>query len=73
MDEISYRVVLIGFPMFSLGGLFFAMIWAHTAWGKFWGWDPKEVGALITWLLYAALLHLRLSKGGRTNVQSGLR
>lgn len=63
MDEISYRAVLIGFPLFSLGGLIFAMIWAQLAWGRFWGWDPKEVWALITWLFYAALLHLRLSKG----------
>ena len=63
MDEISYRAVLIGFPLFSLGGLLFAMIWAQIAWGRFWGWDPKEVWALITWLFYAALLHLRLSKG----------
>ncbi|MFF5994151.1 c-type cytochrome biogenesis protein CcsB [Lysinibacillus sp. KU-BSD001] len=63
LDEILYRAVLIGFPLFSLGGLFFAMIWAQIAWGRYWGWDPKEVWALITWLFYAALLHLRLSKG----------
>ncbi len=63
LDEIAYRSVLIGFPLFSLGGLFFAMIWAQLAWGRYWGWDPKEVWALITWLFYAALLHLRLSKG----------
>lgn len=63
MDEISYRAVVIGFPLFTLGGLLFAMIWAHLAWGRFWGWDPKEVWALITWLFYAAFLHLRTSKG----------
>lgn len=63
MDEISYRSVLIGFPVFTLGGLIFAMIWAQIAWTRFWGWDPKEVWALITWLFYAAFLHLRLSKG----------
>lgn len=63
LDEIAYRSVLIGFPLFSLGGLFFAMIWAQLAWGRYWGWDPKEEWALITWLFYAALLHLRLSKG----------
>lgn len=63
MDEIGYRSVLIGFPIFSLGALVFAMIWAQEAWGRFWGWDPKEVWALITWLFYAAFLHLRLSKG----------
>lgn len=63
MDEIGYRAVLIGFPVFTLGGLIFAMIWAHEAWSRFWGWDPKEVWALITWLFYAAFLHLRLSRG----------
>lgn len=63
MDEIGYRAVLIGFPVFTLGALIFAMIWAQEAWGRFWGWDPKEVWALITWLFYAAFLHLRLSKG----------
>ena len=63
VDEIGYRSVLIGFPVFTLGALVFAMIWAQEAWGRFWGWDPKEVWALITWLFYAAYLHLRLSKG----------
>ncbi|MCM3763056.1 c-type cytochrome biogenesis protein CcsB [Alkalihalobacillus oceani] len=62
-DEVSYRAILIGFPVFTLGGLIFAMIWAQVAWTRFWGWDPKEVWALITFLFYAAYLHLRLSKG----------
>lgn len=63
LDEISYRSVLIGFPVFSLGALVFAMIWAQIAWSRFWGWDPKEVWALVTWLFYAAFLHLRISRG----------
>ncbi|USK41836.1 c-type cytochrome biogenesis protein CcsB (plasmid) [Cytobacillus firmus] len=63
IDEIGYRSVTIGFPIFTLGALVFAMIWAQIAWTRFWGWDPKEVWALITWLFYAAYLHLRLSKG----------
>ncbi|WP_186671054.1 c-type cytochrome biogenesis protein CcsB [Sporosarcina sp. BP05] len=63
MDEIGYRAVMIGFPIFTLGALIFAMIWAHEAWSRFWGWDPKEVWALITWLFYAAFLHVRLSRG----------
>ncbi|MCR8634422.1 cytochrome c biogenesis protein CcsA [Paenibacillus radicis (ex Xue et al. 2023)] len=63
IDEISYRAIAIGYPIFTLGALIFAMIWAAEAWGRFWGWDPKEVWALITWLYYAAYLHLRLSKG----------
>ncbi len=63
LDEISYRTIAIGFPIFTLGALIFAMIWAAQAWGRFWGWDPKETWALITWLFYAAYLHLRLSRG----------
>ncbi|MBA4495646.1 c-type cytochrome biogenesis protein CcsB [Paenactinomyces guangxiensis] len=63
LDEISYRSIAIGFPIFTLGALIFAMIWAHEAWGRFWGWDPKETWAFITWLFYSAYLHLRLSRG----------
>ncbi|MBP1999506.1 ABC-type transport system involved in cytochrome c biogenesis permease subunit [Paenibacillus shirakamiensis] len=63
LDEISYRAIAIGFPIFTLGALVFAMIWAQQAWGRFWGWDPKEVWALISWLYYSAYLHLRLSRG----------
>ncbi|MBU9724004.1 MULTISPECIES: c-type cytochrome biogenesis protein CcsB [Bacillaceae] len=63
VDELSYRAIAIGFPVFTLGGLIFAMIWAQIAWTRFWGWDPKEVWALITFLFYAAYLHLRLSRG----------
>jgi ABC-type transport system involved in cytochrome c biogenesis permease subunit len=63
LDEISYRAIAIGYPIFTLGALIFAMIWAAEAWGRFWGWDPKEVWALITWLYYAFYLHLRLSRG----------
>ncbi|MCR2803053.1 cytochrome c biogenesis protein CcsA [Paenibacillus soyae] len=63
LDEISYRAIVIGFPVFTLGALIFAMIWAEKAWGRFWGWDPKEVWALITWLYYSAYLHFRLSRG----------
>ncbi|MBD8015078.1 MULTISPECIES: c-type cytochrome biogenesis protein CcsB [Planococcus] len=63
MDEINYRAVIIGFPLFTLGALVFAMIWAQITWSRFWGWDPKEVWALVTWLFYAAYLHLRLGKG----------
>lgn len=63
LDEISYRSIAIGYPIFTLGALIFAMIWAQVAWSRFWGWDPKEVWALITWLFYTAYLHLRLSRG----------
>lgn len=72
LDEISYRAIAIGFPIFTLGGLIFAMIWAQIAWGRFWGWDPKEVWALITWLFYSVYLHLRLSKGWQGKKSSWL-
>lgn len=62
VDELSYRAIAIGFPLFALGGLAFAMIYAQIAWTRFWGWDPKEVWALITFFFYAAYLHLRLSR-----------
>ena len=58
-----YRSVAIGFPIFTLGGLIFAAMWAQEAWGRFWGLDPKEVWALVTWFFYAVFLHLRLSRG----------
>ncbi|WP_318245597.1 c-type cytochrome biogenesis protein CcsB [Halobacillus yeomjeoni] len=63
VDEVSYRAVAIGFPVFTLGAIIFASIWAQQAWDRFWGWDPKEVWALITFFFYAAYLHLRLSRG----------
>lgn len=63
LDEVCYRAVAIGFPVFTLGGLIFAAIWAQEAWNRYWGWDPKEVWALITWFFYAIFLHLRLSRG----------
>ncbi|KKK34737.1 c-type cytochrome biogenesis protein CcsB [Salinicoccus roseus] len=63
MDEIGYRSVIIGFPIFALGGIFFASIWAQIAWSRFWGWDPKETWAFITFMFYTIFLHLRLNRG----------
>jgi cytochrome c-type biogenesis protein CcsB len=63
LDEISYRAVAIGYPIFSLGGLVFAMFWAKEAWGRYWFWDPKETFAFITWCVYSAYLHTRLVAG----------
>lgn len=63
MDEIGYRSVIIGFPLFALGGIFFAAIWAQMAWSRFWGWDPKETWAFITFMFYTIFLHLRLNRG----------
>ena len=61
MDHLSYRLVALGVFLLTVTILTGA-IWAEQAWGSFWTWDPKEVWALITWLLYAVYLHLRLRK-----------
>src|SRR4030067_653128 len=64
LDDINYRCLTIGFPLLTLG-IITGSIWAEYAWGSYWSWDPKETWSLITWLLYAALLHGRLTVGGR--------
>ena len=63
LDEITYKSISIGFPVFTLGGLIFGAIWADQAWGTYWGWDPKETWSLITWFVYAFFLHSRLLRG----------
>lgn len=60
LDRLIYRAIAIGFPFFTLGGLFFGAIWAKHAWGRFWGWDPKETFMLVTWLVYVLYLHGRV-------------
>jgi cytochrome c-type biogenesis protein CcsB len=63
MDSVSYRCVAVGFPLFTLGGLVFGMVWAYKAWGTYWSWDPKEVWSLITWVVFALYLHTRIVMG----------
>ena len=63
LDDITYKLIAIGFPIFTLGGLIFGAIWADQAWGKYWTWDPKETWSLITWFFYAFFLHSRLMRG----------
>lgn len=63
LDSVSYRCVAIGFPLFTLGGLIFGMVWAYKAWGGYWSWDPKEVWSLITWFVFALYLHSRIVMG----------
>ena len=65
LDEIAYRGITIGYPLFFIGALLAGAVWAHHAWGKIWGWDPKEVGALVVFLIYSAYLHARASHGWR--------
>jgi ABC-type transport system involved in cytochrome c biogenesis permease subunit len=63
LDALSYRAVAVGFPLFTLGGLIFGMVWAYRAWGSYWTWDPKEVWSLITWFVFALYLHTRIVMG----------
>jgi cytochrome c-type biogenesis protein CcsB len=58
MDTLVYRALTIGWPLFTLG-ILTGSIWANSAWGTYWSWDPKETWSLITWVMYLALLHLR--------------
>lgn len=58
-DELTYRLILMGFPLLMIGIITGAM-WANGAWGTYWSWDPKETWSLITWFVYAAYLHARL-------------
>jgi len=64
LDELNHQMVLFGF-LFLSAGIISGAVWANSAWGRYWGWDPKETWSLITWLLYAALLHQRLRVGWR--------
>jgi cytochrome c-type biogenesis protein CcsB len=63
LDEINYKAVTIGYPLYTIGALFAGAIWAEKAWGSFWSWDPKEVGSLIIWLFYSGFLHARFQRG----------
>jgi cytochrome c-type biogenesis protein CcsB len=62
IDNISYRIIGLGFPLLTIG-IIAGAVWANEAWGSYWSWDPKETWALITWLVFAAYLHARITKG----------
>jgi cytochrome c-type biogenesis protein CcsB len=62
LDSLSYRTITVGFLLLSVG-IVSGAVWANEAWGSWWSWDPKETWALICWLVYAAYLHTRLSRG----------
>jgi cytochrome c-type biogenesis protein CcsB len=62
LDELGYQLILLGF-LFLTVGIITGAVWANSAWGRYWGWDPKETWSLITWLIYATLLHGRLTRG----------
>lgn len=62
LDNISYRIIGLGFPLLTIG-IIAGGVWANEAWGSYWSWDPKETWALINWLVFAAYLHSRITKG----------
>ncbi len=61
LDNLSYRIIGLGFPLLTIG-IISGAVWANEAWGSYWSWDPKETWALITWLVFAAYLHARITK-----------
>jgi cytochrome c-type biogenesis protein CcsB len=64
MDRLAYRAVLFAFPVWTFG-IMAGAIWADSAWGRYWGWDPKETWSFITWVVYAGFLHARATAGWR--------
>ncbi|MDF0531660.1 c-type cytochrome biogenesis protein CcsB [Tsukamurella sp. 8F] len=66
LDRIAYATVIVAFPLFS-AGVICGAIWAESAWGRFWGWDPKETVSFIAWVVYAAYLHARATAGWKNS------
>jgi len=64
LDELIYQSIVLGFVFLSLG-IMTGAVWAHYAWGSYWSWDPKETWSLITWIVYAVMLHARAVRGWR--------
>jgi cytochrome c-type biogenesis protein CcsB len=62
IDDLTHQMVMFGFLFLSVG-IISGAVWANSAWGRYWGWDPKETWSLITWLIYATLLHAKLMRG----------
>ena len=68
LNELNYRMIMFGF-LFLSAGIITGAVWANSAWGRYWGWDPKETWSLITWFIYATLLHARMMRGwGATRI-----
>ncbi len=66
LDELTHQLVMFGF-IFLSAGIITGSVWANSAWGRYWGWDPKETWSLITWFVYAGLLHARFMRGWQGN------
>ncbi|HEX2301254.1 MAG TPA: c-type cytochrome biogenesis protein CcsB, partial [Pseudonocardiaceae bacterium] len=64
LDRLAYRTAVVAFPIWTFG-IITGAIWAEAAWGRYWGWDPKETVALVAWVVYAGYLHARATAGWR--------
>lgn len=62
LDELTHQMVMFGFLFLSIG-IITGAVWANSAWGRYWGWDPKETWSLVTWFVYATMLHARMMRG----------
>lgn len=71
LDDLAYKATVVTFPMLTLM-LILGALWGNVAWGRYWGWDPKETAALVTWLIYGAYLHARVTRSWRGNRASWL-
>ena len=72
LDRVAYRVHAFGFPIWTFAALVAGPIWAEYAWGSYWNWDPKEVWAFITWVIYAAYLHARATAGWKGRLAAAI-
>jgi cytochrome c-type biogenesis protein CcsB len=64
LDELTHQLIMFGFLFLTIG-IITGAVWANSAWGRYWGWDPKETWSLVTWFIYATMLHARLMRGWR--------
>lgn len=71
LDDVGYRSITIGFPFMALV-IILGALWAEVAWGRYWGWDPKETASLVTWLIYGAYLHARTLRGWKGDRSAAL-
>ena len=72
LERLTFRLHAFAFPLFTFGALIAGPLWAEASWGRYWGWDPKEVWAFISWVVYACYLHARATAGWRGRGAAGL-
>nr|WP_296067633.1 c-type cytochrome biogenesis protein CcsB [uncultured Actinoplanes sp.] len=72
LERLTFRMHAFAFPLFTFGALIAGPIWAEASWGRYWGWDPKEVWAFISWIVYAAYLHARSTPSVKRTVATGI-